>query len=75
MGSGHRGSLLREVIATHDGELKAVCFGVLVVVAYGLYLLAHPTEDGIVFGTVMTMLGLIGGYVARSLWQGGQIDE
>jgi uncharacterized membrane protein HdeD (DUF308 family) len=46
-------------------ERKACVFGAFVLIAYGIYVLSHPTGDGIVFGTVMGMLAGIGGYALR----------
>ena len=46
-----------------DTTLKAGIATAAIVACYAIYAFANPTGDGVVFGTVMTALGAIGGYV------------
>lgn len=49
----------------HPDDAKAVCFGVLVVAAYGIAKVSDPSLDGYAFTGVITMLAAIGGFVVR----------
>lgn len=45
-----------------DGTVKVAIATLAVIAAYGIYAFTNPSGDGVVFGTVMTALGAIGGY-------------
>ena len=47
----------------NDGTIKACVSVAAIIAAYGIYAFSNPSTDGAVFGTVMTALGAIGGYV------------
>ena len=46
-----------------DTTLRASIATAAILVSYAIYAFTNPTGDGVVFGTVMTALGAIGGYV------------
>ena len=45
-----------------DGTIRALGTMAAVIGTYGIYAFTNPSTDGVVFGTVMTALGAIGGY-------------
>lgn len=41
--------------------MKLLCFGILVVICYGIYMTVGPGGDGVIFGSVMGVLCALAG--------------
>ena len=49
----------------------SICAMVCIVAAYGIYMLTSPDgTDGVLFGTVMLLLGALGGVKAKEILDG-----
>lgn len=51
----------------NDATVKTLVATGAIVGCYGIYAFTNPSTDGVVFGTVMTALGAIGGYVVGAV--------
>lgn len=47
--------------------MKACVFGGFILASYGIYMIGNPSANGIVLGSVMAALGLVGGFAIRGV--------